>query len=209
MIPAVKSDCRPTIGTHDTSSQVTADLRLEPVIPAVKWLQTYDWNPWYQQSSDCRPTIGTHDTSSQVTADLHLRPPGHSDLPQVHLTKVFSVVKAQARSRAEDSVTQSLYLCTSWFRQPNSPEIWLNAFTNTIPCDLVEIYWRFEKKLSAFFAENCGRAFLRATRHHIPRDSIHNNVRCENVYSKWLHFIPLTQNLQINKSGEFLSGGQV
>ena len=114
------------IGTHDTSSQVTADLRLEPMIPAVK--------------SDCRPTIGTRDTSSQVTADLHLRPPGHSDLPQVHLTKVFSVVKAQARSRAEDSVTQSLYLCTSWFRQPNSPEIWLNAFTNTIPCDLVEIY---------------------------------------------------------------------
>jgi hypothetical protein len=46
-----------------------------------------------------------------VTADLRLRPPGHSDLPQVHLTKVFSVVKAQAGSRAEDSVTQSLYLC--------------------------------------------------------------------------------------------------
>lgn len=91
--------------------------------------------------------IGTHDPSSQVTADLRLRPPGHSDLPQVHLAKVFSAAKAQAGSRAEYSVTQSLYPCASWFLQPNSFEIRLNAFTNTIPYDLVEIYRRFEKKL--------------------------------------------------------------
>jgi len=56
---------------------------------------------------------GTRDPSSQATADLRLRPRGHRDLPQVSLTTVFSVYKAQAGSRAADSVIQSLYLCTS------------------------------------------------------------------------------------------------
>jgi len=57
--------------------------------------------------------IGTHDPRSQATADLRLGPPGHRDLQQVRITKVFSVAKAQEGSRAADSVTRYLYPCTS------------------------------------------------------------------------------------------------